>query len=78
VGRAIAADTLADSRTSEHAAIRHAAAIVSSSLLTLLPCSANILRVVMDAKRYSGYFWFSYFAVGKESLLAHGFTTTSR
>jgi hypothetical protein len=30
----------------------------------------------MDSvKKFYGYFWFSYFTVGKESLLAHGFKT---
>lgn len=37
-----------------------------------------MLRVVDSTgiKRFFGYFWFSYFAVGKASLPPHGFTTT--
>jgi hypothetical protein len=31
---------------------------------------------LMRAVRFFGYFWFSYFAVGKGSLLAHGLETT--
>ncbi len=30
----------------------------------------------MKQQRYFSYFWYGYFTVGKESLLAHGFTTT--
>jgi hypothetical protein len=30
----------------------------------------------MSSQRYFSYFWYGYFAVGKASLLAHGFTTT--
>ncbi|WP_255464515.1 hypothetical protein [Candidatus Roseilinea sp. NK_OTU-006] len=36
----------------------------------------GILNMVLA--RFGGYFWFSYFAVGKGSLLARGFETTGR
>lgn len=32
----------------------------------------------MVSVRFFSYFWFSYFAVGKGSLLARGFETTGR
>lgn len=32
----------------------------------------------MHTARFFGYFWFSYFAVGKGSLLAREFETTGR
>jgi hypothetical protein len=48
------------------------------SQLTISKRRRNISRVIMNSRRFFGYYWFGYFTEGKASLLAREFTMTSQ